>query len=91
MLTLINKKETEKELAHIDVIVKGKVIGYIMKNHSPNVNTQNAFVFTSKVEHLPTFYYRSKKGLIGLIEEILKGNTTTVLCGFGIEKTITLS
>lgn len=51
MLTFKNKKETERELAHIDVFSDGVFIGYIIKGNSLD---RCKWVFSNKNNDLYT-------------------------------------
>jgi len=48
MLTLKNKKETEKEHSHIDVFHDGEYIGYIIKSLPTE---QNGWAFVNKSQY----------------------------------------
>lgn len=68
VLTFKKKKETEKELAHVDVYHNNIFIGYYIKNKNPLGRLNENWNFVSKVNYIPNGLYNRTKEL--LIEDI---------------------
>jgi hypothetical protein len=70
MLKIKNKKETETELAHIDVFVNDTFLGYIIKNNSKYARIGENWNFVSK-SNLPNFFGKTKNEMLKNIENSL--------------------
>ena len=68
MLTFKNKKETDKELNHIDVYNDGVFIGYIIRNDSLAAPVNMNWNFCTKMIAIPNLHGKTKKELIDKIK-----------------------
>lgn len=87
MLTIKNKRETDKELAHKDVFHNNLFLGYFMSNNSPSAEKDENWNFVSK-SSLPCFHAKTKAELIDSLEKLLDGNKVTLKLSFGRTLTI---
>lgn len=74
MLVQKNKKETEKELAHIDLYFDGTFIGYIIKNNSSLASKNENWNFCSKHNKLPFCFDKTKALLIDKVTKLCYEN-----------------
>lgn len=70
MLVQKNKKETDKELAHVELWFDGTYIGYVIKNNSTLAVIGENWNFCSKHSSIPNCFDKTKKSLIDKVTKI---------------------
>ena len=83
MLEYKKIRETDKDLPHTQVLFKGHILGYFIKNTSNAAAQFEHWNFVSK-SHLPSFYTKTRKEVLSNLEHIMEGTPIKLTQSFGI-------